>query len=397
MNQKDPTFPKPALIVESCLRRLRDLVGDFDQLPAAVGDELRILTRDLSGAEHALRESEARLRAVVNTAVDGIVTIDERGVIESVNPAVERIFGYTPDEVIGRNVGMFMPNPYRDSHDTYLQRYLDTGERRIIGIGREVVGLRKDGTTFPLDLAVSELRIGDRRLFTGIVRDITDRKRLEREVLEISTQEQQRIGRDLHDGLGQELTGIALLGGVIQRKLAAQGAPEAKEIGEVVTLVNDAISHTRALVRGLCPVRSDADGLMAAMQDLAETITNVHGVACTFECDEPVVINDYQTVTNLYYIAHEAANNAMKHAQADRLELALKIDDEGRVTLSIADNGKGMPSRMPRDAGRGLHIMNYRARMVGGVLRLETEPGRGTTIACTFHPGHASAERQGVT
>jgi PAS domain S-box-containing protein len=123
--------------------------------------------------EATLREGDVRLRAVVATAVDGIITIDERGTVESFNAAAERLFGYPAAEVIGHNVGRLMPAPYREEHDGYLARYLHTGEKKIIGIGREVVGQRKDGTIFPLALAVSEMRLGPRRMFTGIVHDIT--------------------------------------------------------------------------------------------------------------------------------------------------------------------------------------------------------------------------------
>ena len=129
--------------------------------------------------EAELRESAARLRAVVETAVDGIITIDERGTVESFNAAAERLFGYTEAEVIGCNVSLLMPAPYREEHDSYIARYCLTGEKKIIGIGREVVGQRKDGTVFPLALAVSEMRLGPRRMFTGIVHDITARKQAE--------------------------------------------------------------------------------------------------------------------------------------------------------------------------------------------------------------------------
>jgi PAS domain S-box-containing protein len=138
------------------------------------------ITRDMTERrlrEQSLKDHEARLRNIVNQAVDGIITIDERGTIESVNPAVERIFGYAGDELIGKNVRLLMPNPYHDEHDAYLDNYRRTGEKKIIGIGREVLGRRRDGSIFPVDLAVSEVQLGDRRLFTGIVRDITDRKR----------------------------------------------------------------------------------------------------------------------------------------------------------------------------------------------------------------------------
>lgn len=127
----------------------------------------------------ALATSEARMHALLEAAVDGIISIDARGVIQTINPAAEQLFGYAEDEVIGQNVKLLMPSPYREEHDGYLARYLATGEKKIIGIGREVVGLRKDGTTFPMDLSVAEARVGAERIFLGIVRDITERKRTE--------------------------------------------------------------------------------------------------------------------------------------------------------------------------------------------------------------------------
>jgi PAS domain S-box-containing protein len=133
-----------------------------------------------------LHGSEERLRAILQTAVEGIITIDERGVIESLNPAAEKTFGFRSEEVIGRNVSCLMPPPYREEHDGYMANYLRTGQARIIGIGREVVGQRKDGTLFPMDLAVSEVRLADRRLFTGFVRDITERKKSEARLAELA-------------------------------------------------------------------------------------------------------------------------------------------------------------------------------------------------------------------
>lgn len=160
---------------------------DGTRFPVAVttgsfGGEVAIVLRDQTprrDAERRLRESEAETRAILGTAVDGVITIDVRGVILSANAAAERIFGYTVAEMVGRNVAMLMPEPYHSAHDGYLGRYLATGERRIIGIGREVEGQRKDGTSFPLDLAVGEADVLGRRVFTGIVRDITERKRTE--------------------------------------------------------------------------------------------------------------------------------------------------------------------------------------------------------------------------
>ena len=138
-----------------------------------------LLFRDLKQSERTLRNSESRIRAIVGTAVDGIITINERCLVQSFNPAAAKIFGYVPDEVIGRNVKMLMPEAYHSKHDGYVANYLRTGKKKTIGIGREFVGQRKDGTTFPMDYAVSEVQLADRRLFTGIVRDITERKRAE--------------------------------------------------------------------------------------------------------------------------------------------------------------------------------------------------------------------------
>ncbi len=134
----------------------------------------------------ALTQSEARQRAIVETAVDGIITIDEKGIVQSLNPAAERLFGYAAKEIVGRNVNTLQPEPFHSHHDEYIKNYLQTGIAKIIGIGREVVGRHKDGTTFPMDLAVSELRLDDKRFFTGIIRDITDRKQAEQQIKERS-------------------------------------------------------------------------------------------------------------------------------------------------------------------------------------------------------------------
>src|SRR5215208_3637213 len=185
------------------------------------------LTKSQRSVREAVHETAERLRAILETAVEGIITIDARGTIESLNPAAERLFGYAAVELIGKNVKALMPSPYRQEHDSYLANYMRTGHARIIGIGREVVGQRKDGSIFAMDLAVSEVKLHDRRLFTGFVRDITERKRLEQEILEISSREQRRIGQDLHDGLGQELAGIQLMAEVLERDLTKKSKRDA--------------------------------------------------------------------------------------------------------------------------------------------------------------------------
>ncbi|MDB6006365.1 MAG: putative signal transduction histidine kinase, partial [Prosthecobacter sp.] len=150
----------------------------------------------------ALQASEQISSAIVETAVNAIITIDAHCIIETANTATERLFGYSSSEIIGKNISMLMPQPFRDRHDGYVRNYLNSGVKRIIGIGREVVGLRKDGSVFPIDLAVGEAVLpSGRRIFTGIIRDLTERKELEDKILHISEEEQARIGQDIHDDL----------------------------------------------------------------------------------------------------------------------------------------------------------------------------------------------------
>ncbi len=344
-------------------------------------------------ADDALRESEARMRGVLNTAVDGIITIDESGVVQSFNPAAERIFGYPAEEVVGQNVKKLMLPPDRDEHDDYVRRYMETGRRRIIGIGREVVGRHKNGSIFPVDLAVSEIQLGHRRIFTGIVRDVSERRALEKEVSETSSREQQRIGRDLHDGLGQELTGIAFIAGTLQKKLAARSLPEAQDAAEITELANASIDHTRALVKGLCPVDLKADGLMTSMRELADTMETLHSQSCSFECRRPVLMDNPDTASHLYYIAYEAANNAVKHAKARNIVISLTSEGDQTV-LTVEDDGIGLPTNLPNDAGRGLHIMKYRARMIGGSIVVRRGANRGTVVTCAVdHRAYPPGER----
>jgi PAS domain S-box-containing protein len=334
--------------------------------------------------EHSVHETAERLRAILETAVEGIITIDERGRMESVNPAAERIFGYKAAELLGRNVSMLMPSPDRERHDSYLANYLKTGHAKIIGIGREVVGLRKDGTTFPMDLAVSEVRLPERRLFTGFVRDITERKRLEQEILDISSREQRRIGQDLHDGLCQELAGIQLMAEVLEQDLKSKR--DSAQAGRIAESVRRAISHTRMLARGLSPVEVENNGLMSALHELAQSTGALFHVACSFQCPAPVLVRDNAAATHLYRIAQEAINNAVKHGRAR--SIVIRLAAEGKtVRLRVEDDGAGFQEPPAGHHGMGLHIMKYRSEVVGAKLTVAPAPKRGTIVTCEFQPG----------
>jgi len=334
-------------------------------------------------AEKALRESEAKARAILNTTVEGIITIDARGRIESFNSAAETIFGYDAEEVMGENVKMLMPSPYREEHDGYIRSYHETGRRRIIGIGREVTGKRKDGSTFPMELAVSEVDLGDRQIFTGIVRDISERRKLEKEILKVSEQERRRIGQDLHDGLGQMLTGIGLLGQNLTRELKKEDHRLADDAEEITSLVKQADQYARDLSRGLTPVDLEPSGLTQALQRLTDNAIRLFDVDCTFKEVETVLVHDSTTATHLYRIAQEAVSNAVRHGDANRIAIILAAGED-QIRLRIRDDGRGFDPQEVDGPGKGVHIMNYRARIIGGTLEISSDLGEGTVVTCTL-------------
>lgn len=337
--------------------------------------------RQLAAA--ALGDSEERIRGIVNTAVEGIITIDERGVVQSMNPAAEKLFGWSAEEMIGKNVSTLMPSPYREGHDGYLKNYEHTGKAKIIGIGREVVGQRKDGSVFPMDLSVGEGRLANGKLFTGIVRDITERKRMEKDILEISDREQQRIGQDLHDDLCQSLAGIELMSELLQEKLAATSNPESVQAARIAEHVQRAIEQTRMVARGLSPLETEATGLMAALGELAANTERLFHVRCWFVSEQPVNIAESAAATHLYRIAQEAINNAIKHGKATEITISLKEDD-GQIILSITDNGAGFSPPQKTNEGMGLRIMKYRAGVIGGTLDVKAAGTQGTVVTCAF-------------
>ena len=332
-------------------------------------------------AQAAVRDREERLRAILASAVEGIFTIDECGDIESMNAAAERIFGYSAEELIGKNVSILIPHPHHEANGGYLANFLQTDRAKIIGIGREVAGLRKDGTTFPMDLSVSEVILASRKMFTGFIRDITERKQLEKEILEISDREQRRIGQDLHDGLCQHLAGIELLSQVLAQKLEPKSKIHARQVNEIAGHVRDAISHTRSLARGLSPVTIESEGLTSALNELATNTEKIFRVACRCDFDQPVAIHDHAAATHLFRIAQESVSNAIKHGKASRVAISLRTE-RGRVILKISDNGSGFARQPANHKGMGLRIMQSRASMIGGTMAIESNGGGGVDVTC---------------
>jgi two-component system, LuxR family, sensor kinase FixL len=372
------------------------LDADIDQyMVESMFDEQRLdvrlsfaekLARNKEGQfliEQKLRESEARARSILRTTVDAIITIDNHGSVRTFNKAAENLFQYSSSEVIGENVKMLMPQPYRREHDSYISNYHKTGTRKIIGIGREVTGKRKDGTTFPMYLAVSEVNVNGQRLYTGIIRNITEQRRLEQEVLRISEHERHRIGQDLHDGLGQMLTGISLINKNIAETLKEENHPLAGEVEDITKLVKEADEYARGLSRNLIPVELDSSGLKAALKRLAHNAEKLFSIECKLYNIFNLHFDDPTGLSHLFRIAQEATSNAVKHGNATKVKISMEADDI-KLVLKIEDDGSGFSENWDQHKGLGVRIMQFRARLIGANLEIGTSDEGGASIIITL-------------
>jgi len=526
----------------------------------------------------------ARYRAVVDNAVDGIITISERGVIESVNTAVAKLFGYREDELLGQNVSLLMTEDDRQRYQEHLADSLRSGQARIIGVGREVWARRKDGNSFPIYLSIGHFDLGGRHYYTGIVHDVSERHRaeaalrranetleqqvrdrteyirllqevavianqsesveqafqivlqrvlrfrnwdaahvvlrsrtdpeafvdagiwtvertgrfrkliaasektvfragqgmlgrviatgrpewladigrdttsplgpdsaacglkaavacpvligneivavvrffsasavppdetflevmkhvgtqlgrvierdrLQRQLVDAVWNQHRRFGQELHDTLGQALTGIGMLTDSLAKRLAARGEQEAGQLVELVAMIQQAKTEVRQLAKGLYPVDVDAEGLLAALEDLAVSTTQRSQIRCVFKGDRSIQIHDNEVTTHLFRIAQEAVHNAVKHGHPKRISITL-AKPRGRVTLAIRDDGEGISTASSeRPAGLGMRIMQYRANAIGAQLSVSTTGTGGTLISCTLkrEESHAATDNR---
>jgi PAS domain S-box-containing protein len=337
---------------------------------------------DLKRTEEALQQERNVVSAILDTVGALVVVLDPHGRITRFNRACELTTGYSLQEVRGKCIWDLFLLPEETEHfkgifaqmsaDLLPQDYQSYWMTRH---GRQRL-IAWSSTMLPGSNGAPNYIIA-----TGI--DITEREQLEKALLKISAREQRRIGQDLHDGLGQHLTGIAFMAKVHESKLTAMQIAEAADAAKIVRLVNEAIHKTRELARGLLPVVSDAQGLMSALQLWAAEVEDLFGVSCRFECENAVLIHDDTVATHLYHIAQEAVNNALKHGEAGDILIRL-TEENGRGKLLLKDNGIGIAENRANFQGMGLHIMNYRAGMIGGTLEVARDPVRGTTVTCVF-------------
>lgn len=234
-----------------------------------------------------------------------------------------------------------------------------------------------------LRLAQAELERKVDYRTSALKREIGARERLEKEILEISEREQQRIGHDLHDGLCQHLTATAMAAQVLGQKLATLSIAESRDAGEIVRLIEEGIAMTRNIAHGIAPLDMDSEGLITALHGLAANVSRTFKVACTLESDSPPLIEDANAATQLYRIAQEAVQNALRHGKPRQIVMSLSCMRD-RAELTIEDDGEGLAENWQSGRGLGTRIMAHRAAMIGGVLSIEPNPTGGTFVTCSF-------------
>jgi len=335
-------------------------------------------------AEEALQHSEKNLNDFFEDAPIGLQWLALDGTILRANRAQFEMLGFPREKYAGHRFAEFSID--RADADELIAR-LAGGE--TIHNFRTRLRHHDGGVRFVLMDAKSHWS-GRRFIHSSIfARDITKRVELEQELLQISEREHRRIAQDLHDDLGQILTATIHLSTALQRRLAGKSLAEAADEARILALLDQALTQTRSLARGLHPVRPEPNGLMAALEELASRTEKLFRHRCRFKCRRPVLIDDNDTATHLYRIAQEAVTNAVKHGQPRQIEIGLAQVAQ-RIDLSVRDDGVGLRDRRPKSVGMGLRIMQYRAGMIDGSLVVERGAQGGTEVRCSISAARTS-------
>ncbi|MBI1328145.1 MAG: PAS domain S-box protein [Alphaproteobacteria bacterium] len=377
----------------------------------AIKRQVEIRTAELRQLTLELAESEHKIRSIVDNTVDGIISIDDKGIIESYNNACERIFGYKRQEAIGNNIKMLMPQPYKHEHDGYLSQYAKTGKAKIIGIGREVQGQRNDGSIFPLDLSVSKLILGGRTMYSGIVRDITARKKAEAELLQLtdalsrSNEELERFAYVASHDLKAPLRAIDNLSKWLQEDLDKHLTGENKEnmqtlrgrVARMEKLLDDILEFSRV------GRKIDHRAIrVVSGRELIEEVMALLNVPKEFTISVAPEFADI-SLSNmpLQQVFHNIISNAIKHHHRKNGTISLSLQDGGdHYVFSVKDDGPGIPPRYhekvfqmfqtlrPRDevegSGMGLALVRKIIQQQGGTITLDSDEGKGTDFKFTW-------------
>jgi two-component system sensor kinase FixL len=367
-------------------------------------------------SDSALQEREARLRSILETAPDAIIVIDDRGIMESFSPAAERLFGFTAAEALGKNVSILMPSPYRERHDGYINHYLRTGERRIIGIGRIVVGQRKDGSTFPMELAVGEAMVNGRRLFTGFIRDLTERQLTENRLQELQSEllhvsrlsDVGQMASALAHELNQPLAAIVNYVQATRRLLQADATPISPKVADAMdkavaqaARAGEIIRHLRSFIR-----KGEAEHRLEDLNKVVEEATALglvgakeSGIDVRWALDpDPlsVIVDKVQIQQVVFNLVRNSVEAMSDHPLPRDLMVTTALADAATAEVSVSDTGPGLepsvqaqlfqPFITTKEKGMGLGLSICRSIIDahGGRLVATPNPERGVTFRFTL-------------
>jgi PAS domain S-box-containing protein len=345
------------------------------------------IIRERLKTEAALKE---RYEDLFENANDMVFTHDQTGRITSINKAGERLLQRSRESLSSWNIIDLMAEDYRTPARQWLDQAIQGGDVPTA----EWDFINAAGQRVKLEISL-RLIVHDGRVVEveGIARDITERRRLEREILEISTREQRRIGHDLHDGVCQQLAATAYLADILADRLQEKGVPEFAEAERIGNLINEANAQARTVARGLFPVRLAEHGLALALEELAASASARYRITCRFLCETASTKMDSEVELHLYYIVQEALLNAVNHGKAGTVSVTLAAD-ESRLKLTVQDDGTGFETSGKGRIGMGIRIMRYRAKVIGATLDVQSQAGHGTRVTCVFNPSSRETARE---
>lgn len=367
------------------------LDASISQLDTPGGKLFTVILRDITQrleAEEKHARLAARLSGLLDSAMDGIITVDEEQVICLYNRAAEKIFGWPSDQALGQRLERLMPERFRLGHGQHIQRFGLTGvNSRRMEDGTVIYGLRANGEEFPMDASISQLETGeDGKLFTVILRDVTERVRAQEErsafataVSAIREEEKSRVARELHDELAQSLTALKMDTNWVRDNVASAPALAQQKLSEMLGLLDGAVASTRRIASDLRPLLLDDLGLAPAIEWLAGAFTQRHGIPCRLRMDEDLELHE-PYATAVFRIVQESLANVAKHADATDVSVSVERRP-GEVVLTVQDDGRGFDAAAPRSVtSLGLMGLQERAQLLKGTVEIASAPGEGTRI-----------------
>ena len=337
------------------------------------------------------------LSNVVEETADLVCITDEEGVIEYANPAFIQLTGYTREELLKNTPRLLKSGQYGPDFYEWLWATILAGNV----FRARMTNRKKNGELYYEEKTITPIKnaAGAITHFVSIGKDVTEQRRLEQEILNATEREQQRIGREVHDGLGQLLTGIGCLMACLEKKLREKELSECKEATGLVDLVSQAIKETRSIACGLSKDSIRRDGLITALQGLASQVRDAHGISCVVTGVGELSPDCPEAALHLYRITQEAVNNALKHGKATEIAIRLALR-EGASILTVRDNGSGLGHTSQVSRGIGLRTMAYRAHILGGILSVVPDAAGGVLVTCSYpstHSAYHAYETQDIT